>query len=85
MIKFLRKSSIFNKDKGVTETEDGVTPKPKSNLGQIYKNAKIKLSKSLASVSQVSSRVSFIQLKGRLFPRNSAHDNEGPHSESTHA
>ena len=57
IIKFLRKSSIFNKDKGVTENEDKATPQPKSFLGQIYKNAKITLSKSLASVSQVSNCV----------------------------
>ena len=67
IIKFLRKSSIFNKDKGVTETEDNPTSEPRSFLGQIYKNAKIKLSKSLASVSQVSSCVFKVTNKHQRF------------------
>ena len=58
---FLRRSSIFNVNRENTEIEDQATPPsrpPPSFLGQIYKNAKINLSKSFGSMSSFS-KVSF--------------------------
>ena len=53
--KLLRKSSIFNLNKEDSEKEDHFpSAQPPTFLGQIYKNAKLKLSRSFASVSSFS-------------------------------
>ena len=58
--KFFKKPSFFNKIKDEDE-KDPTTAEP-SYLGQIYRNAKFKLSRSLKSKSSSSSQVKCIEL-----------------------
>ena len=51
IMKLLRRSSIFNHNK---EEDSETAPPPPKFLGQIYKNAKLKLSRSFASISSFS-------------------------------
>ena len=75
IMKLLRRSSIFNHNKEEdSETEDIMShPPPPKFLGQIYRNAKLKLSRSFASIS------SFSQVGSELifdykYPKNTTQD-----------
>ena len=56
IMKFLRRSSIFTHNKEEdSESEDTMSaPAPPKFLGQIYRNAKLKLSRSFVSISSFS-------------------------------